>query len=313
MEGESSNAATDQLADRTCFLLLVGSDWGERHARLLIESLRTFGGELSDCPVWVFLADPDGVPGSTLDIKGVRCIPLVREDELQPYIFADKVRACAQAERMADGNVHSLVWFSLTTLIVGPPVLFDLAPAFDAAFRPVHHRNIGSLAAEPLDDFWSGVYRAVGLEDAPFTVESYVDSLQLRPYFNTHMFAVDPSLGLLRKWWELFQGLVTDDEFQSGPCADRPHQIFLHQAVLSGLVAKMMGLERICILPPEYSYPLHLHQEVVPALRPQKLNNLVCPVYEQEYRYPETLSGIEVDEPLRSWLAACTPVEKDDQ
>jgi hypothetical protein len=76
---------------------------------------------------------------------------------------------------------------------------------------------------------------------------------------------------------------------------------------LSALVAKNLGRERIRLLPPEYSYPLHLHLQVPPARQPRRLNDLVCPVYEETFDYPASLNGLHVDEPLRSWLAASSP------
>jgi hypothetical protein len=41
-------------AGETCFLILFRSEAGERLARIVIESLRTFGGPLRNCPVWTF-------------------------------------------------------------------------------------------------------------------------------------------------------------------------------------------------------------------------------------------------------------------
>jgi len=99
-------------------------------------------------------------------------------------------------------------------------------------------------------------------------------------------------------WQELFESPVADERFQSGPCADQLHRIFLHQAVLSTLVAKELPWHRLRLLPPEYSYPLHLHAKVSPERRARTLNELVCPVYEDAYRHPETLNGLPVEEPL---------------
>lgn len=52
--------------------------------------------------------------------------------------------------------------------------------------------------------------------------------------------------------------MVTDEAFQAGPCRDELHRIFLHQAILSTLVAKQLDWERVRLLPPEYNYPLNL-------------------------------------------------------
>jgi hypothetical protein len=296
-------------SESTCFFTLVGRPQQEQHARLLIESLRTFGGRLSRCPVWVFYwdeppSDPAHLSDIFRDLADVHLVPLTIEDEFR-YYFAAKVYAGAQAETIADPHVRSLVWLGPECLIVHPPLLFDLGASYDAAFRPVHHANIGSPAREPLDEFWAAVYRAVGIDEAPFTVESFVDYREIRPYWNTHCFAIDPARGMLRAWRERFQTMVADQAFQSGPCRDEQHRVFLHQAVLSALVTKELDRERIRLLPPEYSYPLHMHGQVPPARRAQALNDLVCPVYEEDL----PLDGIAVHESLRSWLMERVPSE----
>ena len=286
-----------------CFLILFRSEAGERLARTVIEGLRTFGGSLGDSPVWAFLLDPDRVSHALPDLEGVHRFPLVVEASCPPYPFVEKVYACARAEEMAGPETRSLVWLSLDCLVVRPPVLFDLGPvagtpSAEAAFRPVHHQNVGSPAHEPPDDFWRGIYRALEIDDMPHTVESFVDAQTLRPYFNTHCFAFSPVVGLGRAWWAYFKALVTDEAFQAGPCRDEPHQVFLHQAILSTLVAKLLPWERVRLLPPEYNYPLNLLDEMPPHLRVPTLNSLVNAVYEDAFPWGQ----IEVQEPLRSWL-----------
>ncbi len=257
---------------------------------------------MRDCPVWVFALDPAVAPAALTDLSNVRLFPLEVDARIRPYLFADKVTCCARAEEMAGPGIRSLAWLNLDCLIVNPPVLFDLAPAFDAAFRPVHIANIGSPAGSPLDEFWQAVYRTVDVGDAAHTVESSVDAQTLRPYYNTHCYSIDPSKGVLRAWLECFSALVADREFQSGPCSDEIHQVFMHQAVLSALVTKMLDAARIRVLPPEYSYPVHLHPQVPSARRAQTLNSLVIPALEDFGPQPDAVNGLPVEEPLRSWL-----------
>jgi hypothetical protein len=290
-------------SDSPRFLIMFRSEKGEQLAQIVIESLRAFGGALRDCEVWAFVLDPDRVSAALPGLERVRRLPLARPEGCPPYPFAEKVSACARAEDMAGPKVRSLVWLSLDCLIVNPPILFDLAPSpdaprADAAFRPVHHRNIGSPAHEPLDDFWQGVYRALAVEEMHHTVESFADGQTLRPYFNTHCFAFNPQVGLARVWLDRFATLVSDQSFQAGPCRDALHKIFLHQAILSTLVAKRLDWERVRLLPPEYNYPLNLLDEMPANLRPPTLNSLVSAVYEDSFPWGK----IEIKEPLRSWL-----------
>ncbi len=295
----------DRQPAATCFTSLVTSREAGRRLRLMIDSLRTFGGPSSRCPLWVFWGAgyrPTDLMSEYNEKSGVAWFQLADEDRLPDYFFAHKVKACAQAEEMASKDVRSLVWLDPNCLVICPPAFFDLSPAFAAAFRPVHIQNVGSRADQPMDAFWSTIYRAIDIPEAPFTVQSFVDLQTLRPYFNTHLFSIDPSKGLLRAWQEYFMRLVADRQFQSGACSSELHQIFLHQAILSVLAAKLLPEQSIRILPPEYSYPLHLHAKIPPSRRIGCLNDLVCAVYEEQTPHIESLGEFEVREPLYSWL-----------
>jgi hypothetical protein len=316
MSTDPAQPRTESRPEGTCFFTLVVEPQQETHARLLVESLRAYGGRLSGCPVWVLYAhDPPPDPGGWRGRVGVQVVPLIIE-RAAGYWFNAKVQACAWAEELArtrveelaGPEVHSLVWLAPESLIVRPPLLFDLSAspqdasprsgALAAALRTVHHSNVGSPAGQPLDDYWAAIYRSVGLDEAPYTTRSFIGEQELRPYWNTHCFAVDPARGLLRAWREGFLAMVDDAAFQAGPCRDVPHRVFLHQAVLCALLTRELTEAEILALPPEYSYPLHMHDQVPGARRAQTLNDLVCAVYEDEL----PLEGMAVHEPLRAWL-----------
>jgi hypothetical protein len=302
---EKHRTTAAPVAQETCFVIVLRSEAGEGLARTVIESLRAFGGPLRNSPVWAFLLDLDRVSNALPAIVGLRCFPLAVEETYQSYPFAEKVYACARAEAMAGPEIRSLVWLSLDSLIIKPPLLFDLGPVSgiaeaDAAFRPVHHQNVGSLAGERPDDFWRAVYRTLEVDDMPHTVTSFVDGRTLRPYFNTHCFAFSPAMGLARAWWAYFVAMVTDEAFQAGPCRDQLHRVFLHQAILSTLVPKLLAWERVRLLPPEYNYPLNLLNEMPADRRAPTLNSLVNAVYEDALPWTQ----ITIQEPLRSWLKA---------
>jgi len=284
--------------------LITGND--ERSSiRMLIDSIRSFGGTLSGCPVLLFETSPGAADPWRSGEAGVTVFPLIVPDDLEGYPLAAKVYACARAEdRARESGARSLIWIDRCCLVVNPPVLFDLGGRFDAAARPVHHRNVGLPAGGALDEYWREVYGAVGIRDTSAVVESFVEAERIRAYFNTHAFAVDPGKGLFREWYEAFRGLVGNEDFQSGPCRDESHQIFLHQAVLSALLAAALDWQRIRILPPEYNYPYNLHESVPAARRARALNDLATVVYEGRSLDPGVVGDIELREPLSSWLSA---------
>jgi hypothetical protein len=271
----------------------------------MIDSLRTFGGELAEVHFWVFVTDLDSARG--LEGERTRLQPLTIPDLVSAYPLGKKVAACARAEELAPAGTRSLVWVDAACLFCQPPTLFALGTDCEAAFRPVHIRNVGLPPSEPLDAFWGGIYAALGMDDIRTTVTSFVDGQLLRTYFNSHAFAVNPTLGLMRRWYELFQRLISDAAFQSAACVDERHQIFLFQALLSALVAASVGPGRVRVLPPTYNYPYNL-QERIPAERKlAALNEAVCFTYEERDIHPNAVTGIEVREPLRSWLDSHLP------
>jgi len=293
----------EPVVGQTAFLSMVRTVSERARARMLIHSIRSFGGALSTCQVWIFEANPLTAPCKSLERTDVQILPLSVPDTVRHYVFADKVYACTRAEQLASSSIQSLIWIDPACLIVDPPLLFALDQSLDAAVRPVHIRNVGLTATEPLDGFWKKTYEAVGIDDVQITVESFVDGQELRAYYNSHAFSVDPSLGLLRRWFECFELLVADQDFQRSSCRDDLHQIFLHQAVLSALLASVPEPARIRALPPDYNYPYNLHQSVPLDRRARTLNELVSITYEERSLDPDVVEDIGINEPLRSWLA----------
>jgi hypothetical protein len=282
---------------RVLFFTVVAPDTLDC-ARLMVSGLREFGGRLSQETVLAFVCPGLDTGGAFQGTEGVEEVELGFDERVRRYPFWAKVLACARAEKRAREDFGSLVWLSATCLVARPPELLELDQKHDAAFRPVHIRNVGSPGGKPLDDYWGALYDAVGLNDTDLRVEPMINPEQLRPYYNTHCFSVDPRLGLMRQWEEIFCRMVLDREFQSGPCSDDLHRIFLHQAVLSALVTKTVKPGRIRILPAEYSYPLHFHNKLPAEFRAGSLDELVVPVYEDK----TDLSVLEANGQFGSWL-----------
>ncbi len=287
---------------KTLFVSVISSFQQERQATLLAESIRSFGGALADSPIWMF----SPAPGERLRKDAVRLaaevFPLKVPDAIAGYIFGAKVFALAEAERTTTPDVKTIVSIDPPCLVVKQPLLYDLGEEVDAAVRPVHIRNVGSPVDAPPDGYWAGIYDAVGVEDVRTTVESFVDAERIRSYFNTHSFAVNAKKGLMRRWLELFEKLVSDKEFQESYCRDERHRVFLFQSVLSALLASGINEHRLLILPPDYNYPYNLHGKVPEARRPAALNDLTSFTYEGRSLHPHDVVDIDLKEPLKSWL-----------
>lgn len=289
------------------FVTCVADEADAVAARLLVRSLRAFGARPGARPVLVFGMGPAARGGSRilhrLEAEGAEVVSLAVPRALRGLPFAGPIAACAAAEER--GAVRSLVWVDPRVLFCRPPELLHLDDGAGVAVRPVHVSNVGSPAGAPLDAYWRGIYAAAGLDDTTLTVESFVDARLLRAYYNSHVQAVRPSLGLFRRRMELVERLCDDRSFVGG--LTPAQRLFLFQAAFAALVARVAQAATIRTLPADYAYPYNLHGQVPPARRAQTLDELVCLAWEGRSLRPELIDDVGVGEPLRSWLAAEAP------
>ena len=292
----------DDYSPCVLFVTTVSEKEQVKLIQMLIDSIRTFGGSLQDSEIWIFDSSSHADLCGSMAASNVKTFPLKIDSFLEGFPFAGKVTACARAEEKIEDQHLTLVWISQDCLVVNPPQKHILFPPHRAAFRPVHIQNVGSRWDEPMDEYWKEIYHSVEMEEAPYSIESYLDRVKLRPYFNTHTFSVDPAAGLMKRWLDLFQHFVQDPDFQAGPCEDVRKKIFLHQAVLSALVASELNSEEIFHLSPHYSYPYNLQADLPEQRRIRDLKDLVSFTWEGRRLDPHQVEDMHIGEPYRSWL-----------
>jgi hypothetical protein len=275
---------------------------------LFFESLREFGGELADAPFIALTPNQAGEFPKEIEERfkalKIERLPFEMDEEAFKFPFAGLVYAAAKAESLLQREAETLVWLLSDTLVVNPPTAFYLPKGIRLAYRPVHHTLIGSIYDQPLDEFWSLVYKHCHVpEESVFPMETCVGDNIIRPYFNAGMLVVRPQVGLLTTWWDRFEALYRHPDFTPFYERDERYAIFIHQAVLAGVVLVLLDTGEMVELPPTVNYPLNLHHsEMPPALQPAALNDLVTCRTEGKDTLRETLKGLEVREPLKGWL-----------
>lgn len=253
----------------------------ERFALNLVSSLRRCGGELADLPVVVFV--PEGAAGplpagrARLEVRGAKIVSYSRDAALDKVPLGSKADAASAAERHASERGFSgLAWLDLDTLILREPTEFLLPEGTDLAFRPVHHRLIGSRCEEPPDPFWAAVYEHCGVAvEQAFPVLSTVDREWIRFYPNAGCLVVRPQAGILQAWRVMLRKAPAHAAIQREIQGDGRRSLFLHQAVLAGAILSRVPEAAMRELSFAYNYPLHLHRKVPLALRPRGMEDLV--------------------------------------
>ena len=284
----------------------------ETNSLLLAESIRSFGGALSRAPIWYFVPDY-GEPLSDdtreqLLALGVALTPFEIEAEVARFPFTGDAEAAAIAESRALGRANALAWLNPNTLVLREPRGFLLPDGKVLGYRPVHHTNVGSRYGEPLDPFWTLIYRFCGVPgDRVFPMRTHVDSEVLRPYFNAGCHATRPGRGLLRAWRDTFLKIYRESTLLKLYRENRTYEVFVHQAVFTGVVLAACSPDEILELPREYNYPLHLHGEDVTEHRPSSLEELVTIRHEGFYADPDWAGKMPAGEPLKRWISERLP------
>jgi glyoxylase-like metal-dependent hydrolase (beta-lactamase superfamily II) len=301
--------AAQKAPDRASFVFAtyVEDAFSERKAALLVDSIRRFGGCLAHAPIYVAVKDMDRVPLPNLRTRDAVILPLEVDPMAGGYPLATKVFAAAQVERLVAKHARTLLWLDPWNLLLGPPTGFELDRGAAVALRPVHVVNVGLPVGQPVDAYWSRIYEISGVDPTHVpTIEPLVDPQPIRFYVNCGIIAFRPSLGLCQEWASRFVELVKDDAYQTTACPDFRHRLFLHQAVLSGLILGRTTPGQRRWLPVELGYPLefHLKGRIPAAQRIEDLGRVVGFFVEQSWeQQPDWMKTFKVDEPLKTWLA----------
>jgi hypothetical protein len=162
---------------------------------------------------------------------------------------------------------------------------------------------VGSRCDEPLDPFWTLVYRCCNVpEDHVFPMTAHVDGERIRPYFNAGLLIVRPEKELFQGWRDRFFRVYQSPEFQAFYERDERYVIFAHQAIVTGVLLSALAPDQMQELPPTYNYPLHLYEEDVTDCRPQRLEELVTCRHEGLASALEVISRIPAEASLKQWL-----------
>ena len=314
--GTKANTQTDEPArPNLAFVTYMLWDSQQYSTPMLVNSIRHWGGEYRDCPIYVVMADPK-LNVARLQGKNVEFIPLTLDRMFLYYPFAAKAFAAAKVEELTAGKFKTLVWLDPGTMILQPPREYDLKEGSAAAVAPVHFINTAQAENEPVDAFWGPIYNRCNLDPRKaFTVETFVDCKKVRTWLNCGMFSVRPERGLFREWATILEEFIRDQDYQKAAVADRIHRTFLHQAVISSLIASRLEREEIHMLPGSYNYPLFCHDldfttqtgdtyKIPAGKRVGKMNDLTSIFSESLFSaHPDWIKYVPpIAEPLKTWL-----------
>jgi hypothetical protein len=202
------------------FVLSVEKGQLEAQAILLVESLRRFGGEYANCPVYAVSPRASRRMGqgcrsalSKLDVHIIDEELISADDAYGP---AGRLAACAWAER----NINCEILISLDDdlFFVSEPD-FRLSEA-DFFARPVDVKLICTTGAgDPFDAYWRNIAELNGVDyDRIPWVETSIDRIFVKASYNAGMIAVRRHLGIFKRTEQILRAIMEKElsPFQRG-------------------------------------------------------------------------------------------------
>ncbi len=312
MTASQSKGSGDAQEKRMLFGTYAADEEALYWIIVMVESLRAFGGDLRNVPVWIYV--PDDHPEIEQSIQtrplpaGVTFKRSSTPADAKELWFAGKVFAAALAESEVVGRYQLIVWLDPDVIFVREPRDFVLPDSISLGYRPVMHKLIGSRYSEPPDEFWTRVYDKLGVStSAIFPVLTPVDKETIRAYFNAGLLVLRPEMGVLRKWPECFAILYTDTVFAGWCKQDRRKAIFLHQAALAGDILSTLSKSDMVELPSTYNYAIFLRDNYPATERPASLDDVVLFRHEFVFSTPKGFEEFGDSSKICRWVRERMP------
>lgn len=190
--------------DEIAFLICVEANRLEPQARLLCESIRTFGGRYRQAPILAVSPRPHLALGpesrAHLEALGVTCVVEPLNETGRPYGTINRIVAGAWAETFSSRPY--LVVLDTDTVFVAEPGFVRA----DVGVRPVDVKGAASSGAgDPQDAYWTRLCRLGGIDPSRLPmISTTIDHVRIRASYNGGFTVVRRDLGILRKTRETF-------------------------------------------------------------------------------------------------------------
>jgi hypothetical protein len=291
------------------FVITIEKGDLEAKTLLLVESIRHFGGALSDSAIWVVQPTIErDISSDTLrrlESLNVKYTKKALNRRLLGMRFANKAYSASFVEENA-GDFPFLVHLDSDILCVNPPYDLLLPYGKRVGVAPVEVRNIGQSVGAPLSSYWKYVYETCNVSDSYlWGMKSRVDENEIYAYFNGGVIVEQRSLGLFHKWRSNLELL-----FDRAPFAKQSRSkefFFLEQASLSATILGITKQDEVAILPVSHNYPGG-YSNMPAKLRAKSLSEIALLHYHSTFYDNRWLKEFFVDENIQNWLVKRLPL-----
>ncbi len=229
----------------------------EAQSKLLVYSIRTFGGILADADIYSYKPRKGNISDSTIDFfkkYDVNYVDIELNSEFPKYPLANKPLVCAHRESISDADI--LIFLDGDTFFMNSPDFIKDMKQGELFMRPVDKINVGSdkLFLNENGYYWKELYQRFGIKKENHkTIFTSVDNTEILEYYNSGMIISSNNDGLFQNWASNFKKIMDLNLMPSKGL------FFVEQSVLSATISAM-NLQ-VQFIPKEFNCPLHLLKE----------------------------------------------------
>jgi hypothetical protein len=258
----------------------------------LVESIRTFAGKYKDAAIWIYMQPELIEQEASIIQKLISCNVVVRDVEIPLeadwFFLSGIVFAAARAESEAVGKTDILVFLNYDSVFLDEPDEFNLPTGKKLGYRPVMHKNVGLLFSEPLDSFWTQIYKIMAVDESVlFLMVTPADGDTIRPYFNAGLLVVRPDTEILGKWAEYYEKLYSDTLLRKMCEMDVRKRIFLHQTALTGAILNHLSRDEIIEFSNRFNYPVFFREQFGAKKDFHDITNVITFRHESYFKNPD--------------------------
>jgi len=224
----------------------------ESMSKLLISSLREFGGNLKDVPIISYQPRKMfKISNETITFfkkNNVEHVDIELNTNYCYYPFANKPLACAHREMNTNADI--LIFLDSDVFFLNEPSEFLDLGNEDVILRPVDTKNIGAKNSEDQNAiYWNNLYELLGVKGPKNTITTGANE-NIWEYYNTGHIVTLKKNSLFKTWSENFLKVMD--------AGIRPDLglYFVEQSVFSATVSQMEL--KVKHFSREYNYPIHL-------------------------------------------------------
>ncbi len=222
----------------------------ENMSKLLIWSIREFGGEFRNIPIYSYQPRKGHqVSDETtrfFDNYGVELVDICLNQDYPHYPLANKIFACANREQNTSADI--LIFLDSDIFFLNEPQGLIQLDGHDVILRPVDYKIEGTEG--PGDEnypFWEQLYKTLGINEIRRVI-STGDRKTIYEYYNSGQIISKTSTGLFNRWLKNFH-LVMNSGLHP-----REKLLYEEQITLAATVSQM-GL-KVKLLDNTFNLPI---------------------------------------------------------